>query len=228
MAKVFKAGDAAQVLAADLEEFPQRDVVRPGFPGTDESAAELDPQALRNAVLAEARAEAEQKIQQAYHEAFQRGLAAGRADFEASIGRAAESLESAADAMRQAREEFLDSLEPQVVQLVCCIAESVLQREVRSDPELIHHTVRRALGVIADRQRVLVRVHPQDFDALRTHKISLLEDFSGVEELDVEADEACTPGGCILESRLAQADARIETLLANVLEALGEAPHASH
>lgn len=220
MAKVFKSGDATRILDAAMEEFPLREMVRPDFPSMGPNAEELNPQAIRNAIMAEARAEAEQRIQEAYQEAYERGMAAGLASFEESIANVAESLDAASEAMLHARQEYLDALEPQVVELVRLIAQAVVQREIRGDSELIHRSVRRALAVLADRQYLVVRVHPQDFDALRTHKITLLEDFAGVEELEVEADETCTPGGCLIESGLAQADARIETMLANILEAL--------
>ncbi len=219
-AKVIKPGAGVRVNDPEMECFPEREPVRLGRIIGAEAMEELDPVALRNAVLAEAREEAEQKIQEAYHEAFQRGLQQAQAQFDASIAQAAEALKAAAEALVRARQAFLDSLEPQVVALATVIAERVLQREVRTDAELIHATARRALAKIADRQAVTARVHPADLEALRLHKITLLEDFEGVEELTIEADESVNPGGCVIESRLMQADARLETLLSTVLESL--------
>ncbi|HPO14035.1 MAG TPA: FliH/SctL family protein [Candidatus Hydrogenedentes bacterium] len=219
-AKVIKPGGRARVDAPGLEEFPAREPVRLGLKPGGESAEELDPQALRDALLAEARAEAEKKIQEAYQEAYQRGLLQAQEQFAESIGQAAETLAAAAAAIHEARQSFLDSLEPQVVELASLIARRVLQREVRIDAELIHATARRALGKIADRQIITARVHPRDLEALRLHKITLLEDFEGVEELTIEADDTVNPGGCVIESRLMQADARLDTLLSTVLESL--------
>lgn len=219
-AKVIKPGGHARVAAPGLEEFPAREPARLGSKLSGEGSEELNPQALRNAVLAEARAEAEEKIQEAYQEAYQRGLSQAQEQFAASIAQAAETVEAAAMAIQEARQSFLDSLEPQVVQLASLIAQRVLQREIRTDAELIHATARRALGKIADRQIITARVHPQDLEALRLHKIALLEDFEGVEELTIEADDSVNPGGCVIESRLMQADARLETLLSTVLESL--------
>ncbi len=219
-AKVIKPGDGVRVNDAAMESFPEREPVRLGLVMGAEAMEELDPVALRNAVLAEAREEAEQKIREAYQEAYQRGLQQAQEQFDASIAQAAEALNAAAEAITRARQAFLDSLEPQVVALATIIAERVLQREVRTDPELIHAVARRALAKIADRQAVTARVNPADMEALRLHKIALLEDFEGVEELTIEADESVNPGGCVIESRLMQADARLETLLSTVLESL--------
>lgn len=228
MAKVFKAGGAhgravMPVGAADLEAFPEREAPRMDFPPlTDSGRPELtDPEAIRQAVLAEARDEAAQKIQDAYAEAFERGMQAGREAFEASVAQAAAALESAAGAIQEAREEFLGALAPQVLELTVLIARRILARELHGDSELVVRTVRRALEKIADRQRLVVQAHPADLEALRAQQISLLESFPGIDALEIRASELVTPGGCIVESRLMHVDARMETLLANILDALG-------
>ena len=182
----------------------------------------MDPEMLRETILADARLEAERKIREAYDAAYQRGLENGEEVFRESVAQAAQALESAALQILEARKAFLDALESQVVELATLIAERVIDREVRTDPELIGNTVRRALAQIADRQALRLRVHPSDYEALRARQVTLLEEFSGVESLEIAPDDSVTPGGCIAESRLMQVDARMETLLGNVLETLTE------
>jgi flagellar assembly protein FliH len=127
--------------------------------------------------------------------------------------------------MRAARDAFLESLEPQVVELVTLIAERILRRECATDRDLILRTVRRALEVISDRQRLTVRLNPDDAAALRAHEIRLLEEFPGLQPLLIEPDAAITPGGCTVESATAHVDARLETLLAGVIDALLDRSH---
>lgn len=211
-----------------LEEFPEK----PLEPEAVEDAPAVpedvfDPEALRAEVLAAARAEAERLVQEAYAEGLRRGEASGRAAFEARLAHAAEALGAAAAAMQAAREAFLESLEPQVVELVTLIAERVVQRECASDPELILRTVRRALETISDRQRLTVRLNPEDVAALRAHEVRLLEDFPGLQPLLIEPDPAVTAGGCTVDSATAHVDARLETLLANVIDALLDRSHES-
>ncbi len=213
---------AVRVATDTLEEFPPREAPRLDLaPIGDPTRPDYtDPEAIRRAVLAEAREEAAQKIQEAYAEAFERGMEAGRDHFAQSVAQSAAALESAAEAIRRAREEFLASLTPQVIELTALIVRRILARESREDPELIHNTVRRALEKIADRQRLVVRVHPADLEALRARKIRLLEDFPGVDILEVQASDSVSPGGCIVESERMHVDARLETLLGNLLSAL--------
>ncbi|MBI3118969.1 MAG: hypothetical protein HYZ00_09810 [Candidatus Hydrogenedentes bacterium] len=231
MAKIYKKGDASarqvdRFGREQLEEFPARSSVEfslpPPLAPQEVQGREVNHEELRQTLLAELRAETQSKVEQAFKEGHRRGLDAGRKEFLESTAHAAEALEAAAQAIREARETFLASLESQVIELVALICQRVLQREVRTDPELVQTTVRRALGKISDQQRLRVRVHPADRDALRRHRLTLLEDFKGIEELEIEADESVTPGGCVVESGFLHVDARIESVLANVLEALSE------
>ncbi len=235
MANVYKSHEQRECAVAridgnDLEIFPPREVMTldlPPSPAADiclEEAveAQFDPEALREAVLREAREEAAAKLQEAYAEGHRRGLESAQEEFAASVGQCAEALAEASESITQAHDAFLDTLAPQVFELATLVAERVLGREVRSDPELVHSTARRALQRITDRQRLRVRVNPDDLEALRRHEVTLLEEFDGIQEMEIEADEAVLPGGCTVESELMQVDARLETLLANILGALTE------
>lgn len=224
--KLIKAGKLGPVSVVSfdrgaLEDFPEFPAA-PEETAAEETAEEesIDIEALRAQVLAEAREEAAVLVQQAYQEGLKRGEAAGREAFDARVACAAEALEQAAAAMRAAREEFIDSLEPQVVELAALAARRVLQREIASDPGILHATIRRALGKLADRQQLTVRLNPADVQALREHRVALLEDFTGVEELEIIADESVGAGGCVVDSRTMRADARLEAVLEDVLAQL--------
>lgn len=184
----------------------------------DDAEAEVDAEALRLAVIEEARAEAAVKVKEAYAEGLSRGQKAGREAFDASVAEAAAMLKAASEAIQAAREQYLESLTPQVSALAVAIAEKVLRRAVEADTEHIQRTVREALELMTDRQSVTLRVHPQDHDALETHKIALLEDFSGLTELDIEPDDKVEPGGCIVESGSMVVDGTLSTLLEAVVE----------
>ncbi len=227
--KIIKnANDRATRVAAfgrDLrEEFPEAPIAEPTFADVEEPVeveeAAPDPEEIRAAVLAEARAEAEMKLKEAYQEGLARGEEAGRAAFDARVALAAEALQQAAAAVEAARADFLDALEPQVVELAVLVAERVLQRECRMDVALVHATVRRALAKLSDRQRLRIRLHPADLPGVQDTQLQLLEAFPGVETLELHADENIAPGGCLIDSDTMQVDARIETLLGDVIDTL--------
>lgn len=220
------AEDIAAVTRDDLEEFPDRVHAALQFPlgpepaGEEECQPEFDPDAIRQAVLDEAREEAVRLVQEAYDEGLRRGMDAGQREFEASLAQCTEALNAAAEAMAQARADFLETLEPQVLEIALLIGRRVLQRELRMDPEVVLGTVRRSLAALTDRQRLRVRVNPADLEALRQHEVTLIEEFTGVEQLEIEGVDDIAPGGCEVHSETMLVDARIETLLAEVLNEL--------
>ena len=161
-------------------------------------------------VLAGARCEAEQKVREAYAEGLRRGLEAAKEQYLASVAESAAALKAAADGFVRVREEFLRSLEPQVVELALDIARRIVQREVRDDSGIVLRTVRRALDILTERESVIVRIHPSDAEALRNEKITLLEEFDGVRQMTLQTDASLSPGGCVVETDLVEIDGRLE------------------
>lgn len=205
-----------------LEEFPEAPDPAPNEEPDAPIELPFDPEQIRQEIMEAARFDAEEKVKQAYQEGLARGTEAGRERFLASIAKSAEALEAAAESIREDHENFLNSLEPQVVGLVKLLARRVLDREIRTDPELVQHTARRALSRLAGQYAVTLLVNPADFDAIRMHEIKLLETVPGVESLHVVASDDIQPGGCIARSEEMEVDARLENLLAQVLDALTE------
>lgn len=218
MAKVFKVWEPGPRSLSLYERMLLEEIVLIA------SAEGSDPVGTREAVLSEARREAARKVQEAYAEGIRRGIEAGKAQYVQAVAESAGALRSAAAVLQQAREDFLRSLEPQVVELAVAVAERIVQREVRIDPEFVQRTVRKALEHLLDRERVVVRLNPKDLDGLRAQKVMLLQEFDGIRELAVQADTAVEPGGCIVETSLLQVDARIEAQLEQILHALQESP----
>ena len=176
--------------------------------------------AEQEAILTEARAEAERKVKEAYEEGLRRGTEAGRDHFLDQVAEAAEMLKSVSTEMMQAREHFLASLEPQVIDLVSALMRKLIHRELLDETGLIHNTVRNALRHLVDRETVTIRINPADEASLRTERIALLEEFDGVSQITVMPDDSITRGGCIVEATLSQVDARIESQLELLLTEL--------
>lgn len=220
MPKLIKASEAD---SGEYASF-QRDALEPTITTTAHEVPVLDPREEREAILAEARALAEQRVREAYAEGLRRGEAAGREQFEQSLAECREALAAASAAVTAAHEEFLDSLEPQVVRLAQAIASHLVQREVQCDNELTLRTARRAIESLAERKRLVVRFHPKDLEAMRHHRVTLLDEFEGIEGLELIADDTVGPGGCVAESETLHADARLDVQIERVLQNLLESP----
>lgn len=210
MSNIIKPSTARQ---PSIEEYD-----RDAFAALDmgSSASELDPATI----LAEARAEAEQKVREAYEEGLRRGMEAGQAQFEESVGLAAEALQQASEAMVLVRQTFLDSLEPQVVQLAIALAGRILDREVSLDPYVIETTARAALERISDEERVTLRINPGDLEVLREKKPELLGQFERIATIELVPDEEVESGGCLASTDHVEIDARLSAQLDSIMAQL--------
>ncbi len=223
MAKIIKATDPNADAVLRYERGALSPPVAEDTPVEEEAYEETpEPQETPEEVLAQARAEAERVIRDGYAEGLRRGTQAGKEEFMRSVGAAADMLVNAAQALVQAREGFLRSVEPQVIALVKAMTERVLQREPSIDAALLETTVRAALGNLVDRERVTLRVNPHDLEALRAQQANLLDDFPAVGQLLIVADEQVGAGGCIAETESLQVDARLDAQLEKILDALTE------
>jgi flagellar assembly protein FliH len=108
------------------------------------------------------------------------------------------------------RDNFLQRVEPEVVKLALRIAERILGREVQVDPLSLTNVVRVALGQLADKASVRVRV-PANDAGLWT------ETFQRVPSLrtrpTIIADKDLQAGECQLESECGFADLGVQTQL---------------
>lgn len=215
MAKVFKTSELSSCLLNPYERITLEAPV--------EVVDEPDTAEMREAILAEARDEAAQKVREAYAEGMRRGIEAGKARFDEMVNKAASALNAAASAMTAARTEFLAGLEPQVVGLACEIAAAILQRETEIDRSLIVQTAKRALTALVDRERVVLRVNPADLAGLRMQKVTILDEFSGIAKLEIVGDAEIEPGGCVADSERMHADARFTAQWGRIVLNLAEA-----
>ncbi len=209
----------------ELQEFPEevetRYVLEIDADAEPEPEPEpVDPEAIRAAVFEEAREEAERLVQEAYAEGLRRGEEAGRTAFEEQMQGRLEVFNAAAEALCQAHEAFLSDLEPEVAALSVLMAEHIIKREISLDASLVVRAARQALRKLTDRRRLTIRVHPDDYETLKLHEADLLGTFHDIVDIALQADEEIARGGCIVDTAVAQADARLETMLAELMNAM--------
>jgi len=214
MAKVYKtAGTAAKKprrTERSVAAFDRPDLA--SAPALDADGAELETPLER----------AERIYQEAYAAGHGAGMEAGLAQFAELVGEAHKALEHAAQALREAQTAYLDALEPQVVELAKTVASRILRREARTDMDLVRNTVRAALENLAERRHAVVRLNPGDIAALTERGVSLEDVFRSFERIEIAADESVPHGGCTIETAPVDVDARLDTQLMRIFDALEE------
>lgn len=187
------------------------------------TAPAVDPlaeaQAAATAELEQARRQAAQVLAEARTQGYNDGLA--RAEVEMSDKR--RELDELAEQINQRQASFFERMQPEVIELAVAIAGKVVGHEVEADPDLVIDQVKGCIRRLQERERVRVRVNPEDVTTLREAKEELMADFDGVRRIDVVDDRRVGRGGCIVESESGTLDARLDRQLKEVERVLLEA-----
>lgn len=220
--------EGASLFGRDLlEAFPDQEEMVPAIEVAPEGDGDSEPspvdtEQLRQEVLAAARDEAAQKVQEAYQEGLSRGTEAGKEAFQATLAECAAAIKNAGDQIEAAHCAFLQSLEPQVIALIKDIAAKVIAVELKTNEAILQRTVERTLSELVGEHTVTLLLNPQDLEAIRHHEVELLASFPRISTLTLEADDSIAPGSCIARTDTMDVDGRLETLLSHVLDSLTE------
>lgn len=187
-------------------------------------------------LLAEGRAGAERETQrireqarQAGHkDGLEAGLAQGRQQGHAeALGAAAGQLKDLTarwsktlDLLQQHMPEHVADAREDLVRLALAIARRVTHAEVLRNREVAKGVVEETLRTAGAQRRVVLMVNPAEADVLAEYLPELLAKMRAVEEVELTAHAAISPGGCELRFGAGQIDARIETQLNRIAEEL--------
>jgi flagellar biosynthesis/type III secretory pathway protein FliH len=120
----------------------------------------------------------------------------------------------------RARDRLLAASEREVVAVAIDVARKVIARELSTDPAAVGGMAASALGAARVRRQVTLRVHPDDAAATRAWGGS---GPAGVPGVGIEEDGRLAPGDVVVETEAGRIDARVETQLEALREALVEA-----
>lgn len=128
-------------------------------------------------------------------------------------------LSVAIEALTAARAELLAVAEGELVELSVEIARSLLGAEIEARPELHRTLVRAALDVLRGESVPRVRLSPEAFDAILGATGSRVLEAHG-QRVELEADPELRGAGAVIEGGSSSVDARLETRLERVRDAL--------
>ena len=153
-------------------------------------------------------AEAEKAYEERRQAGYEDGLMEGRME------QAEKMMETAMQAV-----EYIEGVEAKLVGVVTSAVRKIIGE--LDDRECTVRVVRNALNAVRSQQRVLIRVSPDDKDAVRSSLAAMISSApNGATFLDVTADPRMKPGDCILECELGVVDASLETQLKAIEHAL--------
>lgn len=178
--------------------------------------AREEAQEIRKAAEEEARRIREEAASRGYQEGYQQAMQETEAERMRAIE---ESEQMIQEAVRQ-RNEILNSSEEMMVRLVMAVARKIVEKEVEQNPDIIINLVKNALDLVGSADSVKIIVSPRDFEYLLNQQMYLTGPGQGAGGMDLHTDIRITPGGCLVESETGTVDARLETRIQNIENAL--------
>ncbi|RAO77230.1 flagellar assembly protein FliH [Dyella jiangningensis] len=180
-------------------------------PEMGEPAAEPAPaEPVMQPTVRDLEALEQQAREEGYAAGHAEGMAAARDLMNSRMAKLDALLESAARPLHAMDE----GVELELARLAMTVARQVLSHELRTSPDLVVEAVRQAaLALPAASGNLRVRLHADDLALLRTLGVA-------EESWQLVADPAMQRGDCMLETERSRLDARLETRLAAVVDAV--------
>jgi flagellar assembly protein FliH len=177
-----------------------------------------------DAILAEARREADQIRRRAEQEGRQAAVAAATRILEEKVGKQLESLlpalRKAIDAINAEKPNWQRHWERSAVHLAAAIASRVIRREVEQTPDISLELVREALQLAVGSPRIAIRLHPEDHGAIAGQVSKLSDELARLAKCEVVADSTVNRGSCRVETEYGVIDQTFDAQLARIEEEL--------
>ncbi|HUU27101.1 MAG TPA: FliH/SctL family protein [archaeon] len=170
--------------------------------------------------LEEVRAQSEKEAAGKIKEAYEKGKAEGAARAQEEIAQRAGELASVIAALKEARENLLREAEKEVVDLVLAVARKFVNSAALMGNDLIKQTIKSAVKMITEKEKVIIRINPDDLEEVRAHQDDIIFVSDGIGKLEIRADKSIDRGGCVVETEAGNIDARIESRFSELEKAL--------
>lgn len=173
--------------------------------------------------LAEARAQWEEETEQKVREAYEKGKEEGSSVAEEKISEKVTQLAGVIESLQGAHQRILKEAETVVVDMSLAIARKFIDTAAVINSDLIKKTIKAAVKMVTEKDKVIIRINPEDHEEVRAHLDDIIFIGDGIGKLDIRPDKKVDRGGCVVETEAGNIDARIESRFAEIEKALKQA-----
>ncbi|WP_281887639.1 FliH/SctL family protein [Paenibacillus sp. YYML68] len=212
---------AKELMLKDAQEFAEEQVR-----AAMEEAAVLKEQTVQEieAWWHERRQLDEETFTQAQMQGFEQGYQEGLVQAEAALREQYEQmLQEASTVLDQAytmKQSIIQESEPFLIELSCSIAEKIIGRQLSLEPEWIKEMIRKVLARRREKGVIALCVSPSQFAYIQDAREELLLHIDSQAELQIIPDGSVRDQGCVVRSSFGSIDARIDTQLNEIKQAL--------
>jgi flagellar assembly protein FliH len=123
------------------------------------------------------------------------------------------------ESLRNTIPQLVHETESGLIQLALESAQKIVAG-LPVNPKMVEAVVREALTQVEDTADVTIQLHPDDLALLQKHKSDVLKSAPHSKPLQFAASAEVTRGGCLVRTRFGVIDARRETKLDQLREAI--------
>ena len=103
------------------------------------------------------------------------------------------------------------------------IARKFVDTAVVMNSDLIKKTIKSAVKMVTEKDKVIIRINPADLEEVRAHQDDIIFIGDGIGKLEIRPDKKVDRGGCVVETEAGNIDARIESRFAEIEKTLKQA-----
>ncbi|HWP98582.1 MAG TPA: FliH/SctL family protein [Syntrophomonadaceae bacterium] len=184
----------------------------------------LNGQEEAEVLVLQARQEAETIREEARRSGYELGLRTAQEESEADRQMAMEQCQEMLQEARRSKIKIMESSTADIVRLAMAVAKKIVAAEIRSNPKIITNVIREAIGFLDQPGKIYVYVNPQEMEQVLSDisEDTLAQVGSREFSNELVADPRIEPGGCLIESDIGTVDARLETRVSKVENAIQE------
>lgn len=166
------------------------------------------------------KAEIEKNISRVSDESYRKGFTAGVESQKKEIAPVLEALSTMTRMIPLIDKHITARTEQQILKLSFAIAEKIINLEVTTNKDVIFGVLQGVAKNISSTEGMKIRLHPQDLHYITEIKKDFLQSIEGVRNAVFEEDASLNRGGAIVETMFGEVDARLESQLKEIREAM--------
>ncbi|NLM52720.1 MAG: hypothetical protein GX197_07895 [Firmicutes bacterium] len=182
------------------------------------AAAQKEKELLLQQAQQEAELLRQEARQAGFEEGLKNGLEQGEQKSRELIGEAEKQLAE----VRQLRQEMLQKIEPQVVELAVKIAEKFVREKLSTDVQILQNLIKEALQQMQETGEIIIRLHPEDAAACRDLLPQWQEELGESTTLNLLSDHTMQRGDCRVESTSSVYNCQVDERFAALRKMLAE------
>ena len=155
---------------------------------------------------------------QGYEEGFEKGYEEKHQELEEKV----KSIEEKRTIYNDMYNQLLYHAEQDILEIVIKLTEKLTKDTYKANPTLLKELIIDSINSYAKKDKVVLRINPNNFDLVENHKGKIIEKVTGLNNFKVIKDNSVNQFECFIETPYGNVSTSLENQLDNVKDNLEE------